>query len=153
MQWLELKVPPPVVGVLVAAGMWLLAPVPPELPLLPLLRLPLVAVLALAGLAFDAAGLLVFRRNATTVNPLRPERASALVTTGAYRVTRNPMYTGMALLLAAWAVYLSAAWPLLGPLAFVAYIGRFQIAPEERALAARFGDAYAAYVARVRRWL
>lgn len=63
------------------------------------------------------------------------------------------MYVGMALLLLSWAVYLSAVLPFAGPLLFALYITRFQIQPEERALRAIFGEAYAAYAARVRRWL
>ena len=63
------------------------------------------------------------------------------------------MYLGLSFLLVAWAVFLSSAWALLGPVAFVLYIGRFQIAPEEGALAKLFGSEYADYQAKVRRWL
>jgi protein-S-isoprenylcysteine O-methyltransferase Ste14 len=84
---------------------------------------------------------------------MKPETATALVCGGVYTVTRNPMYLGLLVLLIAWAVYLSSAWALLGPLAFAVYITRFQILPEERALGTLFGAEYAAYRARVRRWL
>ncbi len=84
---------------------------------------------------------------------MKPEAASSLVVTGIYKVTRNPMYVGLSFLLLAWAVFLWSAWALLGPLVFLAYIFRFQIAPEERALATLFGADYSAYKARVRRWL
>lgn len=63
------------------------------------------------------------------------------------------MYVGVGLVLVAWAVFLSSVWALLGPVAFVLFITRFQIVPEERALARRFGGEYASYKARVRRWL
>jgi len=106
-----------------------------------------------AGAAFDLSGLLAFRASRTTINPLQPQRASALVVGGVYRFTRNPMYVGMALFLLAWAVYLSAVLPFLGPLLFALYITRFQIQPEERVLKALFGAGYLAYAARVRRWL
>jgi len=72
---------------------------------------------------------------------------------GIYRFTRNPMYVGLALVLLGWAALLSSPWALLGPLVFVLYINRFQIAPEERVLSAKFGAAYTEYIARVRRWL
>lgn len=94
-----------------------------------------------------------FRRANTTVNPLKPQAASSLVTAGIYRYTRNPMYLGLLFLLVAWAVLLSSPFALLGPVAFVTYISRFQIVPEERVLAALFGAEYAAYQAGVRRWL
>jgi protein-S-isoprenylcysteine O-methyltransferase Ste14 len=150
---LENRIPPPLVGLSIAAAMWALSTLPPALPLPAGLRQALVALLVVAGLAFDLFGILAFRRLRTTVNPLHPEKASALVVDGIYRITRNPMYVGMALLLAAWAVHLSALWPFAGPVAFILYMNRFQIAPEEQVLRDLFGEAYSAYAARVRRWL
>lgn len=113
-----------------------------------------VALLVAVGLSFDLSGLLAFRASRTTINPLRPERASSLVTGGVYQITRNPMYVGMLFLLLALGLYL-AHWPalLLGPLAYVLYLNRFQIAPEERVLLGLFGEEYRAYTGRVRRWL
>lgn len=153
MHALEKKIPPPLVALLVAGLMWGAAAWPPAGLLPSGVRLPLAMALAVMGVAFDILGLLAFRQSRTTINPLRPERTSALVTGGIYRITRNPMYVGLALLLTAWAVHLSALWPLLGPVVFAVYINRFQIAPEERILEAKFGDQFRAYAARVRRWL
>ena len=76
-----------------------------------------------------------------------------MVTDGIYRYSRNPMYLGMALLLAAWALWLGNAAALLGIVLFVALINRYQIRPEERILAAKFGDDYRNYCRRTRRWL
>jgi protein-S-isoprenylcysteine O-methyltransferase Ste14 len=153
MPWLDHRIPPPVVGALVAAGMWAVASVGPRFAFDSPEKTIAVALLVIAGVAFDLLGVLAFRASRTTVNPLKPERASALVTGGVYRVTRNPMYVGMALLLLAWAVYLSALLPFAGPVAFVLYITRFQIRPEEQVLRERFGDEFAQYAARVRRWI
>lgn len=150
---LELRVPPPVVALVLAALMIGLAPHSPTLALPSSVRLGLTGLLVVAGLAFDLAGLLAFRRLRTTVNPLRPDKTSALVTRGVYRITRNPMYLGMALWLLGWAVWLGALGAFLGPVAFVAWITRFQIQPEERVLAERFGPAFTDYRRRVRRWL
>jgi protein-S-isoprenylcysteine O-methyltransferase Ste14 len=75
------------------------------------------------------------------------------VTSGVYRFTRNPMYLGLCFVLLAWAVFLSSAWAFMGPGAFVLYINRFQIAPEENALSKLFGPAFAKYQSKVRRWL
>lgn len=153
MHWLEHKIPPPVIGALVAAGMWAVAELGPQFDIALQARYVVAGVPLVAGLAFDVLGLIAFRASRTTINPLRPERSTALVTGGVYRITRNPMYVGMALLLLAWAVWLSSLLPLAGPLVFAAYITRFQIQPEERVLRGLFGEDFARYAARVRRWL
>ncbi len=153
MQWLEHKVPPPVVAALVGLAMWLVAPLGPQLVIGTNTRLVLAGFLFAVALALDLAGLLAFRASRTSINPLAPERASALVTGGVYRITRNPMYMGLCFILLAWGTYLSALLPLLGPLIYVLYITRFQILPEERVLRRLFGEQYAQYTARVRRWL
>lgn len=153
MTTLELKVPPPIVAALAAAAMGGLAWVTPALAWPRPLRGSLAALLVVAGVAMALAGVLEFRRARTTVHPLRPERASTLVHGGVYRVTRNPMYLGMLAVLLGWAAWLAAPWALLGPAAFVAFIGRFQITPEERVLRRLFGAEYDAYTRRVRRWI
>lgn len=153
MQALELKVPPPLVALVVAIGAWWLAPLGPAIPWPEPMRVALVALLVLAGVTLDLSGVLGFVRRHTTVNPLRPRNSRVLVTTGAYRFTRNPMYLGMVCLLSAWAVWLGAWWPWFAPVAFVLYITRFQIRPEERALTDLFGTDYTDYSRRVRRWL
>lgn len=133
--------------------MWGLSALGPEVPLASMLKYVLLVALVVVGIAFDLLGLLAFRSARTTVNPLKPERASSMVTGGVYRVTRNPMYLGMAVLLVAWAVYLSRLLPFVGPVVFVLYITRFQIEAEERALRGLFGEEYSSYASRVRRWL
>ena len=151
---LELKIPPPLVAAAIASAMYVAASLlPPVLALSPGVRTFAALGLAGAGVCFDMAGLLVFRKAQTTISPLAPQRSSTVVTSGVYRLTRNPMYLGLVLILLGLAVYLASPWVLLGPVAFAAYITRFQIQPEERVLAARFGAAYTDYCARVRRWL
>jgi len=150
---LELKVPPPIVAAAFAAGMYGVSVATPGAKI----RVPgpdmLAALLAASGITVAAAGLAAFRRHHTTVNPHTPERASTLVCDGVYRMTRNPMYLGLTLMLAGWAVWLGNLLAMALVAGFVAWISRFQIVPEERVLRARFGDAYELYVARVRRWV
>ncbi|MEO7953830.1 MAG: isoprenylcysteine carboxylmethyltransferase family protein [Polaromonas sp.] len=153
MTQLELKIPPPLIAAVSAGIMYGVATLLPVLSLPPSLRAGTALVLAVVGGSLDVAGLMAFRRAKTTVNPMAPQQSSSVVSTGVYRFTRNPMYLGLVCLLLAWAVYLSSAWALLVVPAFMAYITRFQIKPEESVLAARFGSAYAKYCARVRRWL
>lgn len=152
MKVLELRIPPPAIGLVTGAAMWGLARVTPAFETAADTR-AIATFIGLAGLAFDVAGIVSFRRAKTTVNPMRPHKASALVTSGVYRLTRNPMYVGLLLILVAWAVFLSSGWALLGPLAFVLYMNRFQIGPEERVLQGLFGPEFTAYRQRVRRWL
>ena len=153
MRSLELLVPPPLVGLTIAAGMWVAAHVPPVLQLPDPVRVLVAAVLVAIGVAVGIRGVMSFRRAKTTVKPLKPETSAELVSTGVYSFTRNPMYLGMLLVLFAWAVYLSSIWSLVGPALFILYITRFQIVPEERALGRLFGAAFAEYKQRVRRWL
>lgn len=152
---MELKIPPLVV-VLVAAGLMLLMrwltptlAVSLDLDVRMWAALPVLA----AGVTVAIAGVLQFRRSRTTVNPMTPERTSALVSNGIYRYTRNPMYVGMLLALLAFAIVLASPASLLMLPAFVVYMNRFQIMPEERQLARHFGAEFQAYRARVRRWL
>ena len=94
-----------------------------------------------------------FRRQGTTVEPFDPSRAHALVTTGVNAVSRNPMYVGMAGLLVANAMRLGSGTALLPVAVFTVVIDRVQIAAEESALLANFGNEYDAYRAAVPRWL
>lgn len=156
-RWWEHRLPPPLIDGGCALLMMWLAHVLPAAQLWPRGGPTWAQVLALLlvglGAAVALAGLLAFRRARTTFNPLTPERSSVLVTGGIYRITRNPMYLGMLLVLAGWGVWLgnAASWIAL-PLS-MALLTRLQIAPEERILRARFGAAFDAYAARVRRWL
>lgn len=111
------------------------------------------AALGFLGGVLALGGIAAFRAARTTTNPLRSGAPSALVTSGVYRLSRNPMYAGLLLCLAGWALHLAHPLPFLVPPLFVAYMNRFQIAPEERSLAERFGADFAAYRNRVRRWL
>lgn len=149
MERLETRLPPPLLAAGIAGLMvWWAWPGP---------AIGWRDVLA-AGLALAAAGLgfpafAAFRRAGTTINPVDVAAASRLVTGGVYRISRNPMYLSLALLLGALALHLADPVAWAGPVIFVAWITRFQIIPEERAMAARFGQDYARYRAGTRRWV
>ena len=156
MPTLDLKIPPPLVALLAASAMWGASRFDGShgwAELWPAFRIGAALLIATLGAGFDVAGIIAFRQAKTTLNPMKPHTSVALVSHGIYRITRNPMYVGLGLILLAWAVYLASGWALLGPLAFAAYITRFQIQPEERVLAARFGNQFNRYQASVRRWL
>ena len=153
MHVLELKIPPPAVALLIAAIMWLGTWLVPALTF----RLPgrsmLAFAAALSGAVISAVGVVAFRRAGTTVNPMKPDSSSSLVRSGIYSRTRNPMYLGLLLILLGWAIYLSNAMAFLLLPSFMWYINRFQIEPEEKALASRFGEQFDSYASRVPRWL
>jgi protein-S-isoprenylcysteine O-methyltransferase Ste14 len=146
-------IPPPLVAVIIGAAMWGARSFVPLMEIPETLRIAVATTIALIAVAFDLAALFAFRRARTSFDPLRPAKASTLVVSGVYRITRNPMYLGLLLLLLAWTVHLSSVWLLFGPLMFILYMNRFQIPAEERALSALFPEEYAAYRRRVRRWL
>ena len=150
---LELKIPPVAVVVIVAGIMWFATLASPEQIFEFPGRRSLAAVLFTAALGVGIRGVSIFRRHRTTVNPTTPEAATAIVTTDIYAMTRNPMYLALALILAAWGLFLGNYLGLLGVPLFVAYMNIFQIAPEERALADKFGAPYDAYRRSVRRWI
>ena len=108
---------------------------------------------SLASVSMAGAAALRFRRSGTTLEPFHPEQATALVTSGAYTISRNPMYVGLAGLLTAHAVW-RGSWAALLPLAgFVVLMDRSQIRAEEAALLEKFGPAYSAYRDTSPRWI
>ncbi|WP_034474459.1 methyltransferase family protein [Aestuariibacter salexigens] len=147
---LELKVYPLLLLAIFAVASVMTAFLPTMTPLNMMLA---TWVLISAGFAIAVWGVVEFRRASTTVDPTKVGKVSKLVTSGPFRFTRNPMYVGMTLCLLGiqlgW-----GAWPslLLAPL-FIAYITRFQIIPEERAITDIFGVSFIQYCQRVRRWL
>jgi protein-S-isoprenylcysteine O-methyltransferase Ste14 len=149
----KVRIPPVALFLVVALLMWAVASWLPSWQIaLPGRTVATVLLLLVAG-AIGLAGVRAFDRARTTVDPLRPERASALVTSGIYRRTRNPMYVALAIALLAWALWLAHPLALPWVIAFVAWMNRYQIAPEERALQALFGAEFARYCSEVRRWL
>lgn len=106
---------------------------------------------ALGGVALIGLTLALFYRHRTRPEPWEP--ATTLIETGPYRVSRNPMYAGMALASAGIAMFFESVVGLVLLAGVVAVIDRWVIAREEAYLARRFGDAFQAYRAKVRRWL
>ena len=150
---LALKVPPPIVAVAIGTLMWAIARLVPGATITNPLAGYVAIAFAAVGVAIAASGVVALHRAHTTINPMKPETSAALVDRGIYRYTRNPMYLGLLCVLIAWTIWLSNVLAWIGPIAFILYMNRFQIGPEERALAARFGSQFSDYCARVRRWL
>ena len=146
-----IRVPPPlyyVVGFL--AGIALELAFSTSWPSAPV-RIAVAVFAAGAWLALDGAAMLNFRRAGTSMVPMNP--TTALVTSGPYRLTRNPMYLGMAFLYVALAFAFGVMWALVFLPAVLVVVDRFVIVREEPYLERKFGQAYREYRSRVRRWL
>ena len=153
MYCLELKIPPAVLVLLFTVVMWSVSLMSPWT-VIQILDKELVAgALWLMGFVLIIVAAVEFISAKTTANPLTPGLATSIVTTGVYRLSRNPMYVGFLLMLAAWGVFLANVLSVLLLPLFVVYLNRFQIISEENALLAKFGDDYARYLRSVRRWV
>ena len=115
MSRLENKVPPPVLVILVGLLMLAISFFVPRNAPVPLVQW--VGISILLGFAgyFGIRAVRLFNRSETTIDPVRIDRASNLVTAGIYQVTRNPMYLGLALILCAWGVWLWSPAQVIGP--------------------------------------
>ncbi|MCP4187497.1 MAG: isoprenylcysteine carboxylmethyltransferase family protein [Gammaproteobacteria bacterium] len=114
---------------------------------------PVIVAIFVAGTLIILIGGYQFKAASTTVNPLRPEESTQLVTTGIYQFSRNPMYVGFFLFLLAWAVLLGSLMVVLVLPLFILLITKVQILPEEEVLQRKFGENYINYKGRVRRWV
>ena len=153
MSRLELKIPPVGVLLVMGAASWAAGRVDVARWIV---EMPLVAsaiALGAVGCVIAFSGVLSFRQSKTTVDPINPDKASTLVTSGIFRLTRNPMYLGMQFVLLGWSLFLGGLLPLIMALAFIPYMTRFQIVPEERVMRTLFGEEYERYCQRVRRWM
>ena len=109
--------------------------------------------LLLLGLLILISAVQLFKKDKTTVNPLSPEQATKLVTGGIFKFSRNPMYLGMALILASVAVFFNIIGGIISMALFCLYITKFQIIPEERAMRDLFSDDFDKYTKVTRRWI
>jgi protein-S-isoprenylcysteine O-methyltransferase Ste14 len=153
MDWLELKIPPVLVLVVFMLLNWILS-----LPIEPIefssfVKVVMTTFFVAGGIMICLAGGNAFRKAKTTVNPMTPDASTALVVSGIYRYTRNPMYLGFLSVLIGWSIYLASPLSIVGVAGFIVYISLFQIKPEERILKGRFTTDYQHYSSKVRRWL
>tara|TARA_B100000941_G_scaffold288941_1_gene266909 strand:- start:4332 stop:4733 length:402 start_codon:yes stop_codon:yes gene_type:complete len=94
-----------------------------------------------------------FKKNRTTISPLRPNKTSSLITSGIYNYTRNPMYLGLLLMLFSTALFIKNFISFLIIPLFVIFINKNQILPEEQILENIFGEEYRNYKKKVKRWI
>lgn len=150
---LKLKIPPPIYMLIMAGLMWLLNHF---LPMANLISAPwnqIGILIMLMAIFTDGLSLIQFFRVHTSINPIHPEKAKTLVTTGMYRLTRNPMYLGLLLLLIGLAIFLGSLSPFIVLPIFIVTLTVQQIIPEEQVLEQKFGNKYRDYKKSVNRWL
>ncbi|MDG1089284.1 MAG: isoprenylcysteine carboxylmethyltransferase family protein [Candidatus Marinimicrobia bacterium] len=110
-------------------------------------------IFLLFGLGIFSAAVQSFKKHKTTINPLSPDKASSLVNSGIFSYSRNPMYLGMLLILLAVSFKFNISGGLFISFLFKIYITRFQIIPEEKAMAKLFGEEFITYKNQTRRWI
>ncbi len=153
MRKLELRVPPVAVFLLVVLLMYWLKGLTPTFKItVPFVEF-VVAILTLLSGFVGIAGLYEFRKLKTTVNPVKPEFATTVVSTGVFAYTRNPMYVALLLLIIALGLWWQHLSVILCGALFISYMNRYQIKPEEHVLERLFGEDYLKYKNRVRRWV
>ena len=151
---MHLKIPPPIVALIGILLIFLSKDYVLILYLHPHLQNTLSILFLIIGFVIIFLATKEFKKSETTVNPMKPETSTSLVTSGIFKYTRNPMYLGLAFILLASCFYFSS---LLGiiiyvPL-FIFYITVFQIIPEEESMKSLFNDEYLNYCSKVRRWI
>ncbi|WP_372384076.1 isoprenylcysteine carboxylmethyltransferase family protein [Vibrio sp. BS-M-Sm-2] len=153
MRFLELKVPPVALFILVLVASYFSAQ---QLNTgavgLPFKFIILGVGIVLSGV-IGLAGVWEFRKQKTTVNPIKVGTASTVVDSGIFGYTRNPMYLGLFILLFSFGYFFQNIFSVLLSFGFVIYMNYFQIKPEERALEQLFGAEYVDYKQKVRRWV
>ena len=151
MMFLNTKIPPPIVAILFAVLIFYFSDSFAYVDLPFKIYISLFFVLLGFFITFSSAR--NFKKKETTVNPIKPEEASQLVTDGFFKITRNPMYLGMLLFLLGLSIYNGLIVGLVFLPLFVGYITYFQIIPEENAMLELFGEEFKVYMKKVRRWI
>lgn len=149
---MKLRIPPVILFAFTALLMYVLAEFLPAGYFDFFGRLYLMGFLLLLATAIAITALIQFFSAKTTVDPLHPEKASALVRKGVYSISRNPMYLALLMVLLAWGLWLGNAFNVLLAAGFVSVMNRWQISREEASLLEKFGNEYRQYCIKVRRW-
>lgn len=151
---MKTKIPPPLVALIAMLLTFLSRNYLDIFYLHPHLQRTLFLLFLVIGVSVIFLATRQFKISKTTVNPLKPESASSLVTSGIFSRTRNPMYLGLTSLLISFSIYFSSVFGIIIYLPlFISYITIFQIIPEEDAMNKLFSNDYKSYCLKVRRWI
>ena len=145
---LDTKIPPPIVTIIILSIIYLFDVNEYNL------NTDIISIVILfIGIIFIISAVIQFVDRKTTVNPTKPYKTTTLVITGTYKITRNPMYLGMLLIIISFAFYKTSIISLILIPIFIFYINKFQIEPEEYEMRKKFGKEYEDYCKKVDRWI
>ena len=111
------------------------------------------SIIIIFGIIIILSAIGLFKRYKTTITPLKPFKATKLITDGIYKFSRNPMYLGLLLVLSGVSIILNPIGGLFLIPLFILYLNLFQIIPEENAMVDLFKDEFLEYKENVRRWI
>ena len=148
---MKTKIPPPIIALICIVinyfSTYLITPI--KFPYIEIIG----GLILLLGIATAILAILLFKKYKTTVNPMNPEETTALVKTGIFSITRNPMYLGLFFVISSTVLFFGSWFGIIILMFFVWYITKFQIIPEEDAMVKLFGNKYDEYRQNVRRWI
>ena len=147
---METKIPPPLVTLIFGLSIYFSRELFPTIEIKYSFYVGIF--LLLLGFLILISAVRLFRIDQTTVNPLSPKQATKLVTEGIFKFSRNPMYLGMACVLASLAMFFNIIGGIVFIALFCAYITKFQIVPEEKAMLDLFSEDFNQYKQTTRRW-
>ncbi len=150
---LKNKIPPPVIMLFSIGLVWLFQRYIPIIEFTIPFKLYVCIAIFLLGIFLAVHSVFGFLRAKTTINPIALKETNSLVTSGLYRYTRNPMYLGMALIIASAILFYGALSGGFSLIFFVVALNQLQIMPEEKVLEEIFGAEYTTFKSRVRRWI
>ena len=144
-------VPPPIITLICGLFIYLSKPFFPELIFNYFNSISLFFLIS--GFIIILISFRLFKKEKTTINPIKIEKASSLVTNGIFKYSRNPMYLGMLLILISIAIKFNLFGGVLIVGLFFYVITYFQILPEEKAMLKLFGEDFIKYKKQTRRWI
>ena len=145
------KIPPPIITLICGLCIYFSRPLFPKYNHIS--TYIIASSFLLLGIITLITAVLSFKRQGTTISPLQPEKASYLVVTGIFKYSRNPMYLGMLLILISVTIKFNFVGGILIIFAFIAFITKFQIIPEEAVLERLFGKEFIRYKEKTKRWV
>lgn len=149
--FLKIKIPPPIIVIFLILAVYFSSnlTIGFDLPFKKTLSLLLLFI----GLLIIFIPVFQFIKSKTTINPQSFKNVNNLVSSGIFKISRNPMYLGMLIIISSTVVYYFNYFSIFAPFIFYFWINEFQIKREEKKLEEKFGSDYMKYKSQTRRWI